>query len=227
MTSQQAEETSNPAVAEDEVSAYLEAHPDFFERHSDLLAALRVSHASGGAVSLIEHQVAVLRGQLQTERRRLAQLITRAQDFQSLSGRLHSLSLQLIAAPDEEHVRAVLRKSLCRELNADAVSLKLFPVERDAAAFEPEVAVFLELLDRGRSLCGPLDAERNGVLFRAEGEAIRSVALVPVRTDDRLGVLAIGSSDPERFGADMGTEVLDRLGEILGQKLQVLSRVND
>jgi uncharacterized protein YigA (DUF484 family) len=226
MTSQRAEETSIPTIAEDEIAAYLEAHPDFFERRPDLLVALRVPHASGGAVSLIEHQVAVLRGQLQTERRRLAQLIARAQDFESLSTRLHSLSLQLIAAKDVEHVETILSKALCRDLDAEAVTLKLFPLERDAAESDPTVAAFLALLDREHSLCGPLDAERNGVLFGDQGEVIRSVALVPVRTDDRSGVLAIGSSDPERFGADMGTDLLDRLGEILSQKLQGLRRVD-
>jgi len=226
MTSQRAEEGFAPAIAEDEVAAYLEAHPDFFERRLDLLAALRVPHASRGAVSLIEHQVAVLRGQLQTERRRLAQLIARAQDFESLSTRLHSLSLQLIAAKDAEHVETILSKALCREFDAEAVTLKLFPLERDAAESDPTVAAFLALLDGKHSLCGPLDAEHNCVLFGAQGDVIRSVALVPLRTDDRLGVLAIGSSDPERFGPDMGTDLLDRLGEIVSHKLRVLHRID-
>ena len=228
MTTQQAEETRSPAeaIAEDAVVAYLAAHPELFEHHPDLVAELRVPHASGHAVSLIERQVAVLRGQLQTERRRLAHLIARAQDFETLSARLHGLSLHLIAAQDLEHVQTVLRESLCRDFNAEAVVLKLFRLESDAADPDPTVAAFTDFLDREHSLCGPLDTERSGVLFGDQSEAIRSAALIPVRTDAHCGVLAIGSSDPERFGADMGTDLLDRLGEIVSQKLRVLHQID-
>lgn len=231
MTTRQAEETRDPAeaIAEDAVAAYLEAHSAFFERRPDLVARLTVPHASGHAVSLIEHQVSVLRSQLDTERRRFAHLIARARDFESLSGRLHDLSLQLIAAHDLERVQTVLSEALRQEFNAEAVTLKLFPLESDADATEPDetVSAFMEFVDREHSLCGPLDAERNGVLFGEQREAIHSAALVPVRADARSGVLAIGSSDPERFGPDMGTDLLDRLGEIVSQKLRVLPEVDD
>lgn len=226
MTTQQAEETRSPAeaIAEDAVAAYLEAHPAFFERHPDLVARLTVPHASGRAVSLIEHQVGVLRGQLETERRRLAHLISRARDFETLSGRLHDLSLQLIAAQDLERVQTVLSEALRQEFNAEAVTLKLFPLESDTDAPEPDstVSAFLKFVDKENAVCGPLDAERNGVLFGEQSEVIHSAALIPVRAHTRSGVLAIGSSDSERFGPDMGTDLLDRLGEIVSQKLQVL-----
>ena len=221
---QQAEEPRSPAqaIAEDAVAAYLGAHPEFFERHPDLVAGLKVRHASGKAVSLIEHQVGVLRGQLETERRRLAHLIARARDFETLSTRLHGLSLQLIAAHDLERVQAILREALCQEFNAEAVNLKLFPLEPDTAESDETLSTFLELVDREHSLCGPLDTERNGVVFGEHSDTIRSAALIPVRGDGHSGVLAIGSSDPERFGPDMGTDLLDRLGEIVSQKLRVL-----
>lgn len=43
-----------------------------------------------------------------------------------MSARLHSLSLQLIAAPDLEQVEAVLGETLYRQFDAEAVTLKLF-----------------------------------------------------------------------------------------------------
>ena len=229
MNTQQAEESRNPAevIAEDAVAAYLGAHPEFFERHPELLAGLRVPHASGQAVSLIERQVEVLRGQLQTERRRLAHLIARAQDFETLSARLHTLALHLIAAKDLEHVESILHEALRRDFNAEAVTLRLFPLDSDAADPDPTVAAFVDFLEREHSLCGPLDAERNGVLFAEQDGDLRSAALIPVRTDRQCGVLAIGSSDPDRFGTDMGTDLLDRLGEIVGQKLRVLHQAHE
>jgi hypothetical protein len=224
MSSQQAAASlgADKTMAEDEVAAYLAANPEFFERHPDLVADLRVPHASGGAVSLIEHQVSLLRRQLQTERRRLAHLIARAQDFQDLSARLHSLSLHLIAAQDFEQVETLLRDTLCRELEVQSVTLKLFPLQPDAADPDPAQTRFLAFIDREHSLCGPLDTERNDILFGGQGGAIRSAALIPIRTEGRCGVLAIGSSDPERFGAQMATDLLDRLGEIVGEKLRGL-----
>jgi uncharacterized protein len=227
MMMQQAEERRTPAVAilEEDVVAYLAAHPDFFERHPDLLVAFEVPHESGRAVSLIERQVALLRSQLETEQRRFAQLIARAQDFETLSARLHALSLQLMVAEDLEQVQTVLRETLCREFKAEAVVLKLFRLGPDAAEDET-VSAFLDFLDQAQSLCGPLDAERSDTLFGEKSEDIHSAALIPVRAEGRSGVLAIGSSDPGRFGADMGTNFLDRMGEIVSQKLRALTEVD-
>lgn len=221
MTNQQVE-----TIAEDAVAAYLKAHPEFFERHPDLVSELWVPHASGHAVSLIERQVGVLRGQLRTERRRFDDLIARARDFEALSARLHVLLLQLIAARDLAQVEAVLRETLCRQFDTKAVTLKLFPLASDSADADPAVAAFVQFLDRQQALCGPLDAEHNRVLFGEPGQALGSAALIPVRTDDHSGVLAIGSQDPERFSADLGTELLDRLGEVISQKLWSLHRAD-
>jgi uncharacterized protein YigA (DUF484 family) len=226
---QQAEEPRDPAeaIAESAVAAYLAANPSFFQRHPDLVAELKVPHSSGGAVSLIERQVDLLRDRLETERRRLAHLIARARDFETLSGHLHRISLQLIAAPDLERVQTVLHEALCRDLNADAVSLKLFPVGPETGGTDPTVNAFLDLIDREHCLCGPLDAERSAVLFGEQSENVHSAAIIPVRADARSGILAIGSRDPERFGPDMGTDLLDRLGQTVGQKLRVLHEAHE
>ncbi len=161
MTTEQAENTqgTEAPLGDEAVADFLMSNPDFFQRHTDLVARLRVPHGAGAAVSLIEHQVSVLRRQLETERQRLAHLIARARDYETLSGRLHGLILQLIAAPDQERVEAALCDSLRREFSAEEVTLKLFPVE---AATEPDavLSAFRDFLDREHSLCGPLDPER-------------------------------------------------------------------
>jgi len=229
MATRRAEKDRGPAeiIAEEAVAEYLAVHPEFFERHPDLVAKLRVPHSTGQVVSLIEHQVGVLRGQLQTERQWLAQLIERARDFEALSARLHDLSLRLIAAQDLEQVETVLHETLCRQFDAEAVTLKLFPLKSDASAdSDPKIAAFIQFLDREHSLCGLLDPEHNGILFGERSEAIGSAALIPIRTDDRSGVLAIGSRDRRRFDAGMGTDLLDRFGKIVSQKLRTLHRID-
>jgi len=228
MTTRRGAEDHGPVeITEEAVAEYLAAHPAFFERHPDLVTELQVPHATGQAVSLIEHQVGVLRGQLRTERQRLAQLLARARDFEALSARLHDLSLRLIAAQDLEQVETLLREILCRQLDAETMILKLFSLESDASAdADPEVTAFIRFLDRERSLCGPLDPEHKGVLFGEHGETIGSAALIPIRTDDHSGILAIGNRDRGRFVTDMGTDLLDRLGEIVSQKLHTLHHIN-
>ena len=213
-------------LGDQEVTTYLEADPAFFTRHPDLTARLRLPHGPSGAVSLVERQMGILRAQLETERRRLAHFIARAREYETLSGRLHTLVLQLIAAPDLPRIEAVLRDSLCREFDAEAVTLKLFPVKPQADTDDSLVAAFLSFVDRDHALCGPLDPERSITLFAEDSVKIQSAALVPIRGDVRAGVLAIGSEDPERFGPEMGTGHLDRLGEVVSRRLGVLNHAN-
>ena len=224
MSTQQAEDESNPVdeIGEELIVAYLDSHPEFFERHQDLVARLHIPHGAGGAVSLVQHQVSVLRTQLDTERRRLAHLIARAREYESLSSRLHGLILQLIAASDLQRITAVLRDALRKEFKAEAVTLKLFPVGADEAEGDPIVTAFREFLGRKHALCGPLDAERNTALFGNHGDAVQSAALIPIRARGGSGVLGIGSADADRFRPEMGTDFLDRLGEIVSQRLAVL-----
>lgn len=208
---------------ESSVADYLRGHPDFFARHPDVLALMHIHHDVAGAVSLIEHQVTALRRQLDTERGRLAHLISRAREYETLSTRHHDLVLHLIPALDLNALNAVLHEVLRREFSAEAVALKLFPVdpaESAAGREDPLVAAFRDFLDRPHALCGPLDPEQGLVLFGEAGADLHSAVLVPIRAGVRSGVLAIGAADRERFGADMRTDLLDRLGEVVSAKLR-------
>ena len=205
------------------VAEYLMTDPTFFVRNPQVLAAIEIPHDSGPAVSLIEQQVRVLRKQLEAERNRLTHLISRAREYEALSGRLHHLVLKLIAAQDSEQVCTLLKDALLTEFSAEAMTLKLFQTEMESGPrTDPLTLAFRDFLDRHHALCGPLDHEKAKMLFGPAGADIRSAALVPVRADGHAGVLAIGSRDVERFRPDMGTDLLDRLGEVVAQKLRVI-----
>ncbi|MBK1724283.1 DUF484 family protein [Thiocystis violacea] len=230
MNTQQAEQTTveDPDL-EKRVADYLSNHPDFFERNSDLLVALRVPHLTGvGAVSLIEHQVRVLRKQLDSERNRLTHLISRAREYEALSERLHNLTLHLMSVSDPEHLRHLLHEAMVREFHAEAVSLKLFPLAAAAEGdADPLTSAFRDFIDKQQTLCGPLTEAKARLLFGETGGGIRTAALVPIHAEGRSGVLAIGSADPERFHPDMGTNFLDRLGEIVSHKLRTIPLEQD
>lgn len=220
--------TGNPAPdasveTEAAVAAWLLAHPDFLARHTDVLAKLHIPHASAGVVSLIERQVAVLREQLNAERGRLNHLVARAREYESFSNRLHELTVKLILARDLAEAGLALEASLRAEFSAAAVALKLFPLDPDERATDPVLRDFIEFVDRDRCLCGPLDPPRAALLFGADAPAVRSAALIPIRGHEQTGVLAIGSEDAKRFAPDMGTDLLDRLGEIISARLSDLA----
>ncbi|KAA6186563.1 DUF484 family protein [Thiohalocapsa marina] len=210
------------ALQDQAVADYLRQHPDFLQRHPDVLAALSLVHGVDGAVSLLERQVRVLREQLSAEQARLDQLVARAHDNQRLANRLHELTLRLILARDLPQAHAALEESLRAEFSADAVVLKLFPVDLAQHAGDPLVSAFLDFIDQDRCLCGPLQGPQFEQLFGDAPAPIQSAALIPLRGRGQSGVLAIGSRDPAHFSHDMGTDLLERLGAIASARLAAL-----
>ncbi|MGQ9658807.1 MAG: DUF484 family protein [Thermochromatium sp.] len=221
---QQAEHNQDDlADQERQVAEYLIAHPDFLVRHPEVLSAIEVPHGIPGAVSLIEYQVRLLRRQLAIERNRLAQLIARARDNETLAIRLHRLFLQLMGVGDLEHLCRLLRETLLREFHAEALAFKLFAhATIGHRPHDPLVSAFADFMDRRKTLCGPLNPEHAQALFGDGGVAIHSAAIIPIQTDGQSGILAIGSAETLRFRPEMSTDFLDRLGEILSQKLRTM-----
>ena len=51
--------------------------------------------------------------------------------------------------------------------------------------------------------------------FGEDAQHVRSLAIVALRREaETIGMLALGSEDPERFYPDMGTIYLVRIGEL-------------
>ena len=84
MSTQRKAEFVEEQLSEQAVHDYLAAHPDFFERHSTLLSSLHLPHASGGAVSLVERQVSVLRQKELKLQRQLRELLNVARENDTL-----------------------------------------------------------------------------------------------------------------------------------------------
>lgn len=207
-----------------QVADYLRRHPGFLLDRPRLLAELELGHDSGNAVSLIEHQVRVLRSELHSYRRQLAELVAVARENDSLTRRLHRLTLNLVDARTVEEVMCVLQEELRGQFQADAVELKLFVSEAlDGSTGERGPTLFREFLEKGRPTCGTLDGPRLDYLFGAAAGETGSAALVPLRADRLMGVLAIGSRDQDHFHPGKGVDFLQRLGEIVSHTLQAVA----
>ena len=87
----------------------------------------------------------------------------------------------------------------------------------EGAAVEPEQRVRAESM--AGPLCGAAAASQYLAWFGGAREHVRSIALVPLGQTRAFGLLALGSEDPQRFHADMGTLFLRRIGELAAAAL--------
>lgn len=209
------------------LTEYLAARPDFFERHGELLATLRIPHGPGQAVSLVERQLGLLRGQSEQLRERLEQLIAVARENEILHDRLHRLTLALLDAEDFDAVLRTLRTELQAHFDADAVALRQVAGGELQRAQDPSrqsgALLLRELIATGQPRCGALASAELGYFFDGEPGDIRSVALIPLIGPRLTGALAIGSRDPQRFHPGKATDFLVRLGEVVARAVQAVA----
>ncbi|MBI2994324.1 MAG: DUF484 family protein [Gammaproteobacteria bacterium] len=212
------------ALTADMVAEFLRRHPDFFDRHHELLAELQIPHASGAAVSLVQRQVAVLREQNEQSRKRLRELIDIARRNEELATRMHLLALQLMDAAEPRDIFATLYENLRRNFNAERVSVRLFaePAFVDSCAGDEfagstakELVLFKSIIEKRKPLSGKLKRQQQVCLFGDGADDIKSAVMIPLQGRGWGGILAIGSSNPERFHEGLGVELLRNLGEML------------
>jgi len=211
---------------EETVTRFLEATPDYFLRHPELLAALVIPHPeTGRAVSLVERQVRVLREQNDTLSRQLHELIANARDNDQLAERLQRFALAVVDAAALDDLLDTAQDMLRQEFSLDGVALRMTGNPRPGCArpefVEADDATLDALQTRlaarnGQPLCGEvLDASTATALFGLSADAVRSAAIIGLEHRGLHGVLVLGSGDPLRFRPDMGTVYLTRLGDLL------------
>jgi uncharacterized protein YigA (DUF484 family) len=218
-----------PAFEEEEsIAAYLRENPDFFDRHPRLLESLIIPHSCGGAVSLVEYQVSVLRDQVHEMRRRIQSLANNARDNEALSQRLHQLTLTLVECVRLDEVLTNLYQAMGDDFKADFAAIRLFAdpaskgdqglgefVGTDSGATE----MFSQVLASSKPMCGHIKEDQLAFLFPEHAGEVASGALLPLGHQARFGVLAIGSRDGQRFHPGMGTIFLRQLGEVVSRIL--------
>lgn len=237
--STQQERAEAPDV-ELQLMEYLRTHPDFFLQHPALLAELNVPHESGGAVSLVERQVSVLRDQNRQLRRELMDLVQVARGNDRLNERIQRLTLALMRCTDLAATVRTLHDAMINEFDADAVALRLLrpakpgaikpgvelPDTVFAAVDSEDMAAFQKIIEQRKPVCGKLRPEQLHYLFIERASEISSLALIPLtwRRDAGaepvcIGLFAVGSFESGRFNPEMGTLFLAHLGALAGQAI--------
>ncbi len=207
---------------------YLRDHPDFFVRWPAALEELKIPHPCGKSISLIEHQVGVLREQAQVLRRQLQDFLSHARNNEILTERVHRLTLRLIQCRKLTDLFTALYGTLVEDFKVDVAVVKLFVaarLERDRARCEfvagdaEARSLFSNVIKARDPVCGRLREVQLAYLFGERQSTVRSVALLPLGDPDRIGFLAIGSRDPYRFQSGMGTAFLKHLAEVVTRLL--------
>lgn len=210
-------------VHEEVVIDYLKEHPDFFMLYPDVVEEMSIPHSCGSAVSLIEHQVNVLKDKNRSYRHKLRELIDIARENDQLSEKMHKLSLELISARDLDDVMVALQDSMRTQFDVDAVKVILFDDNNQSSeeSFEfvdpdtPELDNFESLFVGERPICGRLKKDQLNYLFGETAERIGSAALLPLVDDRRYGLVAIGSFNAARFNPSMGTHFLRHIADMV------------
>ena len=209
-----------------EVAAWLRRHPNFLQQFPDLSVSMVVPREEGPAASLASYQLEVLRDKNRELNRRLQELFGNAQINERLAVRTHQLTLALLKQDNAADTLRAMAASLAEDFQGDLVRIVSFravagledsdwlqAIDEGDKAIEP----FRDCLADGEPLCGRLQPDKHALLYGMRGDEVQSSALLPM---PGMGLVAVGSRDPNRFYPGMGTLFLRMMAESLATALQ-------
>ncbi|ABM38731.1 DUF484 family protein [Polaromonas naphthalenivorans] len=218
-------------VTEDDIAGFLASTPDFFERHAELLASVQLSSGHGDrAISLQERQAVLLREKIKGLETQMVEMIRNGQDNLVIAGKMHAWTGKLLQVVQARDVPGAIVQGLASELQIPQAALRVWGMD-DAYAgqsFAAHVSADAQAFAASLSApyCGANDNfEAAGWLPQAAQAQAQSLALIPLRADKDApvcGLLVLASPDARRFHSGMGTEFLERLGEMAGAALSRL-----
>ena len=203
-----------------EVAAFLRRHPKFLAQFPDLAVSLVVPKEEGQAASLASYQLDVLRDKNRELTRRLNELYANAQENERLAVRTHQLSLALMRANGPAETLRTMVAVLGEDFRGELVRVVLFEavpgLEADwlqvVAQGDAALAPFRDFMAAGEPLTGRLNQDKLALLFGPRAAEAASAVLLPL---PGVGMLAVGSSDANRFFPGMGTLFLRLMSEAL------------
>jgi hypothetical protein len=225
MTTREARGIPAADSEEESVARYLQHNPEFFERHQALLARLRLPHSRGGStISLVERQIEVMRERHAALEQKLAELVRVARDNDAIADRFHRFARRLLRAESRETALTEIEASLRDDFDAfhsvlllvsekPQQSMQRFP--RAVTSDDPNLKSFESLFASAKPRCGQVRDSQRDFLFGSDANDIGSVALVPLGEKGSLGLLALGSTERDRFHPGMSTEFLARMADLI------------
>ena len=216
-------------ITEADIAQFLANNPAFFERHAELLATIQITSPHGHrAVSLQERQMEMLRERIKGLEGKIVEMIRHGQENVAIADRLHRWTRALLRTTDAAALPQRLVDDLRHEFLIPQAGLRLWGVDAVHAELPAAQGVSEDARSFAASLTMPYCGANNG--FEAAGwlddpAAVMSMAMIPLRggaAGSAFGLLVLGSPDPTRYSADMGTDFLMRIGDVVSAALSRL-----
>jgi uncharacterized protein len=216
-------------ITEDDIAEYLVNTPGFFERHAEMLASIQLASPHGQrAVSLQERQMEMLRERIKGLEKKIVEMIRNGQDNVAIAERLHRWTRALMITANPAELPEVLVRELKQQFLIPQAGIRVWGVAEPFQALPFAQGASEDVKSLATSLgipyCGA-NAGFEAVRWLDDPTTVASLAMVPLRAgsgDTAFGLLVVGSPDPTRYSADMGTDFLQRIGEIAGAGLMRL-----
>ncbi len=203
-------------MKDEDIAAYLQEHPQFFEGHLDLLEGISLPHPHGGrTVSLAERQLLALREKNKALETKLHELLTFARENDELQLKVHQFACALFAARDLEALRDGILYQLRERFAVPHVALNLWKTD----AVSAEVLTFAD--QTAHPVCAHRPMYDTQEWFGEAAAHLRSFAYLPLHDGTgSVGLLILASEDAQRFYPEMGTMFLRHIAEIVTAALK-------
>ncbi len=214
----------NP-ITEDDIADFLLNTPDFFERHAELLAAVQLTSPHGQrAVSLQERQAEMLREKIRALELKAAEMIRHGQENLVIADKLQRWTRELLLVREPGALPSVIVEQIKAQFQVPQAAIRVWGVAPEWADQPFAQGVSADAQAFAASLTTPYCGANPGLEAASWlGDVpAASLALLPLRAgpaDKVFGLLVLGSSDPQRFHAGMGTDFLERIAELASAAL--------
>ena len=221
--------TGVQGITEADIANYLANTPGFFERHAELLSSVQLTSPHGQrAVSLQERQMEMLRDKNRGLEGKIIEMIRHGQENVAIADKLHRWTRALMLTANPGELPEVLTRELMHQFMIPQAGIRVWGAADAFATLPFAKAVSADVKSLASSLTLPYCGVNSG--FEAaqwldDAASALSLAMIPLRhgaTVEAFGMLVLASPDPTRYTADMGTEFLQRIGELSSAALSRL-----
>lgn len=206
------------------VEEFLLLNPEFLSDNSHILNSLEIVHETGGAVSLIQKQVEILRKNYESTSGNLLQLLEIASTNEDIFENTKKLILNLIVCKNLTEIVSVTEETFSKEFQSDSCKLLFFkdnpnlPKGRIVDAKEAHKVIGSKY-NAADIFCGPLDKKESSYIFDKKAEVLDCV-LVPIKNSECPGVLAVGSRTENTYSKENDSLFLEFISEALSKLIE-------
>jgi uncharacterized protein YigA (DUF484 family) len=157
-------------------------------------------------------------------------LFGNAQENERLAVRTHQLALNLMRQDTPATTLRAMAATLEEDFQGDLVRIVTFePVDgldgedwwQSIPLADARLNPFRDAIADGEPICGRLHPDKHALLYGMRAEDVQSTAMLSL---PGVGLVAVGSRDPNRFFPGMGTLFLRMMGEALAVALERFGR---